>query len=66
MSAIESQIAAAKAAKKIVKTITEKVPEDIHGNVIDLVVEELRGESARLLSGKADVLPTPTPGDALS
>lgn len=60
MSAIESQIAAAKAAKKIVKTITEKVPEDIRGNVINLVIVELKGEMAQL-SDKPIVAPAAAP-----
>lgn len=61
MSAIDNQIAAAKTAKKIVKNITEKVPEDIRGNVIDLVVVELKGELARLLGDKPIVGSEPTP-----
>lgn len=61
MSAIDNQIAAAKTAKKIVKNITEKVPEDIRGNVIDLVVVELKGELARLLGDKPIAAPAAAP-----
>lgn len=41
MSAIQKQIDAAKYAKRIVKTVNDKVPSDIRGDVVRLVLEEL-------------------------
>lgn len=41
MSAIQKQIDAAKYAKRIVKTVNDKVPSELRGDVVRLVLEEL-------------------------
>jgi len=41
MSAIQKQIDAAKYAKRIVKTVNDKVPAELRGDVVRLVMEEL-------------------------
>lgn len=41
MSAIQNQIDAAKYAKRIVKTVNDKVPAEIRGDVVRLVMAEL-------------------------
>lgn len=46
MSAIQKQINAAKYAKRIVKTINEKVPAELRETVVALVTEELKAPQA--------------------
>lgn len=62
MSAIQKQIDAAKYAKRIVKTVNEKVPADLRETVVALAMEELKQPQAATPATEAPANPNALDG----
>lgn len=63
MSAIQKQIDAAKYAKRIVKTVNDKIPAELQADVVRLVLEELSQPASP--TGTVEV-ETPATGNPLN